>query len=372
MIVFISLLTMASLAYLHLMLLLLNGLRRLASPSSRATLTAPTAAVTVVVPFRGEGSFAERLLQALAAQQYPAERVQILLIDDHSPHGDRETWEQAVRQSNAPHIRILQNEAAPGKKGALQTGLAAAAHPWILQTDADTEPAPDWLPLMMSRLSAQTPLVLGTVVMQGQSYWGHFAALDFQALQASGAGLAAMDKPILANGANLGYARTVAQAYPYQPQEPASGDDTFLVQRASREHRVGVQVAAHVYTPAPESYRALLRQRLRWGAKAGSFPRPFGKWVALTVALQNTLLVASVPLGLVWPALWPYVLLFWLLKLLADARVLKCFRKRASLPPPPLWYGPAALLYPFYIVHVLFLLLRYREDNWKGRSARLR
>src|SRR6266481_4655496 len=75
--------------------------------------------VSVLMPVRNEGSFIERSLGAVLAQDYPRDRIEIIVADGLSTDGTREIM-KAMREKN-PIMTLVDN---PGK--IVSTGLNAA------------------------------------------------------------------------------------------------------------------------------------------------------------------------------------------------------------------------------------------------------
>jgi glycosyltransferase involved in cell wall biosynthesis len=98
--------------------------------------------VSVLMPVRNEASFMERSLGAVLRQDYPAERIEILVIDGMSTDGTR----AVVRgfQENHPNVRLLDNPARIAPT-ALNIALAAAKGDLIVRVDGHCEIARDYI-----------------------------------------------------------------------------------------------------------------------------------------------------------------------------------------------------------------------------------
>jgi chlorobactene glucosyltransferase len=120
---------------------LLPRLARAASPVAEA---APL--TTVIVPARDEQANIGACLQALAAQDYPAGRVRVLIIDDHS--GDDTAAIVRGFVARHPQISLIQAPPLPprwvGKSHACLTGVRGVEPDceWLCFIDADVKLAP--------------------------------------------------------------------------------------------------------------------------------------------------------------------------------------------------------------------------------------
>jgi glycosyltransferase involved in cell wall biosynthesis len=98
--------------------------------------------VTLVMPVRNEGVFIERSLGSVLAQDYPADRMEILVIDGMSTDGTREAI--ASLQSKHPSIKLVNN---PGRivPTGLNAALRIAAGEIIVRVDGHCEIAADYV-----------------------------------------------------------------------------------------------------------------------------------------------------------------------------------------------------------------------------------
>lgn len=365
-----GLLTTAGLAYLLLISYLRRALRVFSAPAKvKAESQKP---VSIVIPFCDDAQFAGNLIRSLENLQSPVKPPEIILVNDHSREIEAEQWREVLKKSRLQNARIIENDRKPGKKSALGMGVSLAHNPLILQTDADCELPENWIPAMLAEMDDNTGAVMGLVKMEGNTFWSRFAALDFMSLQATGMAMAARRDPIMANGANLAFRRDLWLRHNFHPTEPASGDDTFFIQHIRESYRVGWTIASAVKTRAPATYRGFIHQRLRWGGKTSHYPSSTARLVAWIVALANTAIVVSIPL-----AFFHYSFLLVGLALLSakaaiDYRFLRFFARYTGQQHLMSGYWKVAVLYPFYIVHVLSLIVTQSQDSWKGRPIKVR
>lgn len=103
--------------------------------------------VTVQLPIYNEVYVVERLVEAVAAIDYPRELLEIQILDD-STDETRELARATAKRLRARGFAIFHRwrpERTGFKAGALQEGLAAAAGEFLLIFDADFVPRPDIL-----------------------------------------------------------------------------------------------------------------------------------------------------------------------------------------------------------------------------------
>ena len=115
------------------------------SPCSSSEVDAPDLAV--IVPARNEAPRIERCLRGLIAQDYPTNRLEIVVIDDNSTDGTAAVVER-VAQEDA-RVRLVRGAPlAPGWAGkphACRQGADAVAADWLCFLDADVAALPGLL-----------------------------------------------------------------------------------------------------------------------------------------------------------------------------------------------------------------------------------
>jgi len=113
--------------------------------------------VSIVVPVRNEERYVERLARSLLAQDYPADRYEILFADGGST--DR-TLEILARVDPAGRIRVLPN---PGRTApaALNVAIAAARGEIVTRVDGHSFVAPDYLTRIVAVMDETGALVVG-------------------------------------------------------------------------------------------------------------------------------------------------------------------------------------------------------------------
>jgi glycosyltransferase involved in cell wall biosynthesis len=115
--------------------------------------------VSVIIPVYNDTERLARCLQALAQQSYPADRFEIIVVDNGSTP-------PAARTLAPQHpCVVFAREPTPGSYAARNRGIELAKGTVIAFTDSDCIPSPDWIESGVAALSA-TPncgLVAGRI-----------------------------------------------------------------------------------------------------------------------------------------------------------------------------------------------------------------
>jgi cellulose synthase/poly-beta-1,6-N-acetylglucosamine synthase-like glycosyltransferase len=127
----------------------------------------PLPYVTVQLPLYNERYVATRLLRSAAALDYPADRLEIQVLDD-STDDTSEIVAQVVAELRAQGLEVMHRRRATRrgfKAGALADGLTTARGEFIAIFDADFVPPPSFLRTALPHFTERVAVV--------QARWGH-------------------------------------------------------------------------------------------------------------------------------------------------------------------------------------------------------
>jgi len=98
--------------------------------------------VSVIMPVRDEAKFIERALKSVLDNDYPAEKIEILVVDGMSDDGTRETVEKLSQADN--RVKMLNNPQGI-VSAAMNIGLMAARGDLFIRVDGHAEIPPDFV-----------------------------------------------------------------------------------------------------------------------------------------------------------------------------------------------------------------------------------
>lgn len=270
----ISLLLLTFAYYLYFLSTVLTGLRSVNTPGSEAKPF-----VSVIVAARNEAGTITGCLQSLSNQSYDASQYEIILVDDHSD--DRtlalaEGFKATIEKPRIVTLSLEDNLNHYGKPAAIAHGIASCQGEFVLCTDVDCVVQPEWISSMVRCFEPDIVFVAGPVAeISGNTLRSRLQSLEFLGLIATGAGLIGSGKPIICNGANIGYRRSAFEAVSGYGQDATSCDDETLMQRmlVRKTGKVifNFDPSALVTTPTPDTFSAFWQQRTRWAAKRGHY-----------------------------------------------------------------------------------------------------
>lgn len=308
---------------------------------------------TVVIPIRNEEKQISDLLSALFKQTYPKELFEVIFVNDNSIDQGKELVEAAI--SDRGNFRIIDSE-GEGKKYALKQGIDKAMGQLIISLDADCAMGPNWLKSLCSYYQQYKPkMIVGPVAIHSKGLFAQLQSLEFLSLASCTAACLGWKHPIMANGANLVYERSLFYEWqdPFNSKE-MSGDDMFLLHKVKRKYRMKIHfirsVHAQVRTKACRSLLSFFRQRKRWVSKSFSYTDTDTIIVALVVLLANLAIIAASVAYFVDAGYLALLLFLMGLKALTDfimiLKAARFYRQKRFL----FWFIPMQFIYPIYVL----------------------
>ncbi|MGB8214205.1 MAG: glycosyltransferase family 2 protein [Anaerolineales bacterium] len=104
----------------------------------------PDPFITLILPIRNESAYIMRGLHALIEQDYPAERIETLIVDGMSTDGTREIIREFVAQGTRISIHLIDNPAGIVPTG-LNLALRQAKGDIVIRVDGHCIIAPDYV-----------------------------------------------------------------------------------------------------------------------------------------------------------------------------------------------------------------------------------
>ncbi|ELY59257.1 family 2 glycosyl transferase [Natronococcus amylolyticus DSM 10524] len=253
--------------------------------------------VTVLIPAYNEEGYVGRTIQALLDADYPAERLEIVAVDDGSTDGT--LAEASAFAATSDRVSVV-SKANGGKYSALNYGLLFADGDVIVTVDADSIVDRDALKRIVAPFEANSRI---GAVASNVTIWNRDSLITrCQQLEYTiGVNIyrRALDYfgiVMVVPGCLGAYRREVLEeVFAYDPDTLTEDFDlTMKVLRAG--HRVSVS-DARVYTEAPATWRDLYRQRLRW--YRGNYMTVLKHWPVVTDSSYGYLSRIALPFRLV-------------------------------------------------------------------------
>ncbi len=375
-----------AIAYLGLILYYHLLWRKVPSENFSLSESAALPIITIIIPARNEAENIAACLDALIAQRYPADKRQIIVVDDHSTDNSA----AIVLASSEHNVQLLslegykKEETNSYKKKAISMAMEHATGDIIVGTDADCSMGENWLQSIAANFNEEVTVFLAMPVAykEGKGFLSIFQQLDFYTLQGITAAVVHNQKQNMCNGANLAYSRAAFDAINgfEGVDDIASGDDMLLMQKIAKHYPDKIKYLkskeAIVYTDAMPTWEKFLQQRIRWASKADKYKEWQMTAVLVLVYLFNLALFVlpilciwkntEVFLGLTLIQLWAIILA---VKIIIELIFLLPVLRFFNASKLAFWFPIAQ---PFHIIYTVLAggLGAFGSYEWKGRRVR--
>jgi poly-beta-1,6-N-acetyl-D-glucosamine synthase len=352
-----------------------------AVPDFVATEPVAYPTISVIIPFRNEENNLPALLSCFEKLDYPADRLEVILVDDDSTDSSVNIIADAARQLSFIKLQKLEviddNAAIPYKKRAIEKGISLSSGEWIITTDADCTFETSWLKTIASFIGVTGAKCIAAPVkiLPAGNVLSIFQSIDFATLQGITAAAVNSRSHVMCNGANFAYTRTVfneVDGFNGIDNIP-SGDDMLLMQKIFNRHAKDVHYlkAEHaiVSTASAISWQAFFQQRIRWASKTDHYTDKKIVWILGLVWLFNLCFIVLTCIVVIFPK-WTFLLMLfiiakWLIEYAFVSSVTSFFRLSRLM----LYFLP---LQPLHIVYTVIagFLGHFGSYEWKGRQVK--
>ncbi|MGV3708976.1 MAG: glycosyltransferase [Gemmatimonas sp.] len=333
--------------------------------------------VTVLVSARNEERDLPHCIDSLLALDYPADKLQIVLVNDLSTDRTAAIIDRAASQH--AHIVALHTGERPdngleAKARGIALGFTAATGEWVLITDADGTVRPEWIRHLLGYADAKTGIVGGALVVRPEGLLGKVERMAWAFLQTFNFGMTGWGAPIVSVGPNMGIRRALYQqagglenAQNFRIAEDLA---MFLMakSRGMRAHLYMDHATAVTISPVP-SFGHLLSQHRRW--LYGGIEQSRAYQIPLVLAMTwGVGLVAFIATG--WLLDWKVWAAFLALKTTHDGLMLRLQGRRLG-ERHHVRFLPILELYQIVAITLVSASFLFsRRIEWKGDGYAVR
>jgi cellulose synthase/poly-beta-1,6-N-acetylglucosamine synthase-like glycosyltransferase len=328
--------------------------------------------VSVVIAARDEEENIGSCLASCERLSYPAEKLEVIVIDDRSTDATRSIIQGFVERH--PHFKLVVAEPGTGKlqgkTNAVTQGIDHASGEILLFTDADCTLPSRWVEETVKYYDRdEVGVVAGFTYLEGAGWFSCFQAIDwFTLFTVASAGLR-VGVPLTAVGTNLSVRRRAYDDVGGYRKIPFSVTEDYalfhaIVARKPYRARFPMDPGTLVVSKPCDSWPQLYRQKKRWFA--GGIDMEVKILLGFGVAYLLGALLLLTPF-FAWSSVYWLALL---LKLAADLVLtlpsLARFRKWKLLPCWPLFQA----YFFFYVLFYPPVAFLRKDVIWKDRRLR--
>ena len=351
---------------------------------------ADTPPVTLLIPAHNEEEQIERTLRQAMNLEYPADKLQVIVIDDGSTDDTLAAIQRA--RDLYPEVELIHYDKSRGKRHALSEGVRKSNGDFIVFIDSDSFLETDAIRRLLDHF-ADPEVAAVTGHCDVENVWTNAltkmqSVRYYVAFRVMKAAESVFDSITCLSGPLACYRRErlleVLDAWEHQTflGRPATfGDDRSLTNLLLRRgHKVRYAEKAQCTTVVPEDHRTFLRQQLRW-------KRSWFRESLIACAFmwkKQPFMVASFYLGFLLPLVAPIVVLralvlvpmlnaVWPINYVVGVLVMSAMVSSVYLlvKRSRLWlYG---VMFCFYYMFILvwqlpIAVLTFAETGWGTRS----
>lgn len=334
--------------------------------------------VTIVIPVRNEEHHIALLLEDLRRQDYPTDKLEVIVVNDSSTDGTEESFARIV--GGIEHFKWVSLELphdfrGSHKKAAITKGVEASQADLIIVTDGDCRVGKAWAKqVAASYMSSDAVFLSGPVAyITDGSFEDDILTIEFASLIGVGGATMRMGMPTMSNGANMAFSREAfMQVRGYEGNEHVpSGDDEYLMRKLHKAFPGRLQFMNYtqsvVYTDPPTSWGDFFQQRLRWAGKWRLHRSLAMKMLAIFIFLFHVVWIAYPILMLLNGGDWYIWAAAVALRLLLEWAFLYKVVRLAGQQFNVLAFLFLQVAYSFYAV-IFGLGAQWPTYTWKGRK----
>lgn len=325
--------------------------------------------ISVVICGCNEADNLSKYLDRFLAQDYPF--FEVVVVNDNSVDETEKILLAFQKKYSILHPVTIAEQHPPGKKHALQVGIAAAKYDLLLLSDADCYPSsPRWIRHMQSLIKNEVLIGLGYSPYEYRNgllnRFIRFEAI-YTAIQYFSFSIVGM--PYMGVGRNLIYHKSL-----YQQQQGfsthldlASGDDDLFVNAVATGKNTAVQLASEsfVFTIPKMTWGGYYHQKTRH-LTTGTRYKPLHQMVLGMLSASHFFHYVG---GLAWGLYsghWSIILIFYLARATVVAMVSRPILSRLKALSLWPWMLPLDLIYLFYyFVFAPVLIIGNPRTSWK-------
>ena len=234
--------------------------------------------ISILIAARNEEKNIKQCVESILAQDYPAEKIEILIGNDASEDKTLEILKGLEFEfANVQIVNITkQMGTAKGKANVLAQLAQLAKGEYFLITDADVVQPKSWARYMVSKAMEGYDIVTGMTVVRGVSFFASMQRMDWILALGMVKVVSDLGTPITSMGNNMLMSKKAYEQTGGYHQLPFSITEDFLlfrkvVEAGGRTINL-MQSEITGYTNPIATFRELLHQRKRWMTGAVQLP----------------------------------------------------------------------------------------------------
>lgn len=321
--------------------------------------------ISIVTAAKNEAAVIERFISSIEMLDYPAEKFEVILVDDNSTDNTYPIVQKLIEQKNNFIVLKADQKIFSGKRGALQRGIDVSQFPYILITDADCIPNPNWLQTCAAVFQKGYDFIFGPAPFYKENnFINKISCMENLKNQFLAFSLASLGMPYAASARNFGFSKDAfLKIGGYKKTlDTLSGDDDLLLREAVK-NKLKISCFydndATVYSFTKTKLKDYLQQRARHTQSSFHYLLRhriiLGIWHGLNLLMLFSPLLLFINFDLIW---------LFVLKMIADTFTISLIQKRLGYDFNVIEIILFDFFYEIFIVINFFNAL-FRKIEWK-------
>jgi cellulose synthase/poly-beta-1,6-N-acetylglucosamine synthase-like glycosyltransferase len=327
--------------------------------------------VSILVAARNEEKNILQCIQSLALQDYPCEKLEIIIGNDASEDKTAEIVQEFIEKlpKKSPSFKLVNIQhrigQCKGKANVLAHLAREAKGEIFLFTDADVEVPSTWASMMIKHWNPNIGIMTGFTIPEANNLFSRFQALDWASALYVMFKAAQWHIPLSSIGNNMLISREAYYSIGgYEGIDFSMTEDHAIFKAITKkgwEFKHLMSPETTVKTFPINTLKGYIHQRKRWTHGAMRLP-----WFALMMLFGQALLI---PILLMFGLFYPiYTGVIWVSKSVIQSILLLFVLKKLDKKQP--FY--AVIMYElyadiFYFMMLLSYFLPFKVE-WKGRK----
>ncbi len=320
--------------------------------------------ISIVVAAKNEANNISNLISSLLKQNYLKENYEVIIVDDNSTDNTFAVVEKAIKELENFRIFEADNKLFNGKRGALDIGIKSAKHPYILITDADCEPAENWINSFANEFS-KNDFLFGIAPYRATKSITNLIA-RFENLRANIIvfAFAKLGVPYSASARSFGFSKNAFNKIDgyTNTTDTLSGDDDLLLREAVKNNfNIGMitDSDAFVFSKTKEKFSKYVNQKSRHTSTSIHYSLKsqllLGVWHIINLISLFSIFLLPFGTEFIFP-------LF--IKLVIDIFILNNFQNNFGYKINPLWFIALQINYELNLIYFFLRGLKF-SDRWE-------
>ncbi len=253
--------------------------------------------ISLIIPARNEAEDLHWCLESIDKLDYPAEKLQIVLVNHNSSD---DTLKQMITfkkhskfETEIVDLKKYDPETSC-KAEALRAGIAQATGDVLAFTDAESRFKPGWLKSLAGHLKNGFDMVGGAVSLEKDRLFANLQSLDWLFLCAVGTGFVELGNPQSLFGKNMMLTKKLYDKSGGFPEGKIWTEDLYLVEKCKKHGKITLTLSPECAVeslPVPD-ITSFFRQKSRWLKGGISVDTPGMTAMVSSIIMDLSLIIA--------------------------------------------------------------------------------